>query len=87
MFNGFVPGNDKSGSCTGLNSPRADSARGLNAGSSTHAHTVNVCVDANCTTVPGFSSHIHQNHNISKVQFPIICDSETNLNTWTDELL
>lgn len=83
-FRGFVPGNDESGSCAGLNSPRADSAGGLNARSRTHFHTVNVCVDAHCTGLPGFSSHIHQHHNISKVQSSVICDTETNLSTSAD---
>lgn len=45
-FKSFVPRNDESGPCTGLNSPRADSTRGLNARSRTLAHAVNVCVDA-----------------------------------------
>lgn len=83
-FRGFVPGNDESGSCTGLDSSRADSAGGLNAGSRTRSHTVNVCVDAYCTALPGFCSHIHQHHNISKVQSSVICDTETNLNTSAD---
>lgn len=83
-FRGFVPGNDENGSCTGLNSPRADSTGGLNAGSRTHSHTVNVYVDAYCTALPSFCSHIHQHHSISKVQSSVICDTEINLNTSAD---
>lgn len=80
-----VPGNDEGSACAGLNtSPCTDSTWGLNARQRDPRQAVHIHVNAHCTALPVFSSHVHQHHNIAKVQSSIICHSEIHLHTWTN---
>lgn len=77
-----LPANDEGSACAGLNtSSCTDSTWGLNARWRDLCQTVNVCINAYCTALPVFTSHVHQHHNIPKVQSSIFCHRELHLET------
>lgn len=83
-----APGNDEGSACAGLDSSSCtDSARGLKARRRGLCQTVDVGINADCAAPPFFSSHVHQDHNIAKLQFSIIGNSQIHLHTRTNTII
>lgn len=80
-----LPGDDESIAWAGLNtSSPADLTRGLNTQRRGVCQTVDVSVNADNAGLPVFSTHVHQHHNISKVQISIVRHWKVHLHTWTN---
>lgn len=80
-----IPGDDESSACAGLNtSSCADLTGSLNAQRRDIRQTVDVTVNADNAALPVFSSHVHQHHNIPKVQISIVCHRKVHLHMWTN---
>lgn len=83
-----APSNDEGSACAGLDSSSCtDSTRGLKARRGDLCQTVDVSINADCAALPFFSSHIHQHHNITKVQFSITGHSKIHLQTRTNTII